>query len=84
MSQNHHQAVDNLINVFGRASHDLTVVHSKLDKEFQQIYPDNVSNSIPFFTIWNPEFSNSTKETLRIQTRCNFMGVLGFGFWVVG
>lgn len=40
----HHQAVDNLINVFARASHDLTIVHCKLDKEFQQIYPDNVSN----------------------------------------
>ncbi|KFK32602.1 hypothetical protein AALP_AA6G265400 [Arabis alpina] len=43
MSQNHHQAVDNLINVFARASHDLTLVHSKLDKEFHQIYPDNAN-----------------------------------------
>lgn len=42
MSHNH-QAVDNLINVFARASHDLTIVHSKLEKEFHQIYPDNVS-----------------------------------------
>ncbi|KAH0912713.1 hypothetical protein HID58_036034 [Brassica napus] len=37
----HHQAVDNLINVFARASRDLDAVHFKLDKEFQQIYPDN-------------------------------------------
>ncbi|VVB08944.1 unnamed protein product [Arabis nemorensis] len=44
MSQNHHhQAVDNLINVLARASHDLTAVHSKLDKEFHQIYPDNAN-----------------------------------------
>ncbi|AEC07645.1 unnamed protein product [Arabidopsis thaliana] len=39
----HHQAVDNLLNVFSRASHDLTVVHSKLDKEFQQMYPANAN-----------------------------------------
>lgn len=43
----HHQAVDNLINVFARASHDLNAVHFKLDKEFQQIYPENVSNFYP-------------------------------------
>ena len=40
----HHQAVDNLINVFARASRDLDAVHFKLDKEFQQTYPENVSN----------------------------------------
>ncbi|XP_010548578.1 PREDICTED: uncharacterized protein LOC104819952 [Tarenaya hassleriana] len=39
----HHQAVDNLINIFTKASHDLTVVHYKLEKEFQQIYPDNAN-----------------------------------------
>ncbi|RID47927.1 hypothetical protein BRARA_I04485 [Brassica rapa] len=39
----HHQAVDNLINVFARASRDLDAVHFKLDKEFQQIYPDNAN-----------------------------------------
>ncbi|KAJ0233283.1 Protein FAM33A [Hirschfeldia incana] len=39
----HHQAVDNLINVFGRASRDLNAVHFKLDKEFQQIYPENAN-----------------------------------------
>lgn len=44
MSRHHHQAVDNLINVFARASHDLNDVHFKLDKEFQLIYPDNVGN----------------------------------------
>ncbi|XP_010472505.1 PREDICTED: uncharacterized protein LOC104752134 [Camelina sativa] len=43
MSHRHHQAVDNLINLLGRASHDLTVLHSKLDKEFQQTYPDNAN-----------------------------------------
>ncbi|KAL0733907.1 hypothetical protein Bca4012_010117 [Brassica carinata] len=39
----HHQAVDNLINVFARASHDLNTVHFKLDKEFQKIYPENAN-----------------------------------------
>ncbi|ESQ46520.1 hypothetical protein EUTSA_v10000363mg [Eutrema salsugineum] len=39
----HHHAVDNLINVFARASHDLNDVHFKLDKEFQQIYPENAN-----------------------------------------
>ncbi|XP_010417254.1 PREDICTED: uncharacterized protein LOC104703024 [Camelina sativa] len=43
MSHRHHQAVDNLINVLGTASHDLNDVHSKLDKEFQQTYPDNAN-----------------------------------------
>ncbi|EOA28068.1 hypothetical protein CARUB_v10024250mg [Capsella rubella] len=43
MSHHHHQAVDNLVNVLARASHDLNLVHSKLDKEFQQIYPENAN-----------------------------------------
>ncbi|KAF3575212.1 hypothetical protein F2Q69_00062661 [Brassica cretica] len=39
----HHHAVDNLINVFARASRDLDAVHFKLDKEFQQTYPENAN-----------------------------------------
>ncbi|CAN6906224.1 unnamed protein product [Brassica oleracea] len=43
MSHHHHQAVDNLINVFARASRDLDAVHFKLDKEFQQTYPEHAN-----------------------------------------
>ncbi|PKI64486.1 spindle and kinetochore-associated protein 2 [Punica granatum] len=38
-----HQAVDNLTNLFTKASHDLTVVQHRLEREFQQIYPDNAN-----------------------------------------
>ncbi|KAM7269373.1 hypothetical protein ACFE04_024870 [Oxalis oulophora] len=38
-----HPAVDNLVNTLTRANHDLTLVHYKLDKEFQQLYPHNAN-----------------------------------------
>ncbi|XP_021889399.1 uncharacterized protein LOC110808268 isoform X4 [Carica papaya] len=41
--QNHHQAMDTLVNLFTKANHDLSVVHYKLEKEFQQIYPNNAN-----------------------------------------
>ncbi|KAK9698168.1 hypothetical protein RND81_08G086400 [Saponaria officinalis] len=41
--QQHHPAVDNLANLFTKAHHDLSLVHFKLDKEFQQIYPPNAN-----------------------------------------
>ncbi|XVF89430.1 hypothetical protein PTKIN_Ptkin19aG0129600 [Pterospermum kingtungense] len=41
--QNHHQAADNLVNLFTKAKHDLLVVQYRLEKEFQQIYPDNAN-----------------------------------------
>ncbi|XVE97312.1 hypothetical protein REPUB_Repub03eG0008900 [Reevesia pubescens] len=41
--QNHHQATDNLVNLFTKANHDLLVVQYRLEKEFQQIYPDNAN-----------------------------------------
>ncbi|GMP83815.1 hypothetical protein CsSME_00037601 [Camellia sinensis var. sinensis] len=37
------QAVDNLVNLLTKANHDLTLVQHKLEKEFQQIYPDNAN-----------------------------------------
>nr|XP_043607440.1 uncharacterized protein LOC122579345 [Erigeron canadensis] len=40
---NYHAAVDGLVNLFTKANNDLTVVHNRLDKEFRQIYPDNVN-----------------------------------------
>ena len=43
----HHQATDGLVNLFTKASHDLTVVQHRLEKEFQQVYPDNVNASFP-------------------------------------
>lgn len=37
-----HQAVDGLFNLFTKANHDLTLLYNKLQREFQQLYPDNV------------------------------------------
>ncbi|PWA97899.1 hypothetical protein CTI12_AA024930 [Artemisia annua] len=42
-SDEHHNAVDSLANLFTKANHDLTLVHNRLDKEFRQIYPDNAN-----------------------------------------
>ncbi|XP_057511044.1 uncharacterized protein LOC130793393 [Actinidia eriantha] len=39
----HHEAVDGLVNLFAKANHDLTMIQHKLQKEFQQIYPDNAN-----------------------------------------
>lgn len=42
--QNHqHEAMDGLVNLFTKANHDLNVVQHRLEKEFQQIYPENVT-----------------------------------------
>ncbi|KAG4136898.1 hypothetical protein ERO13_D07G037233v2 [Gossypium hirsutum] len=41
--KSHHQAADNLVNLFTKANHDLLVVQYRLEKEFQQIYPDNAN-----------------------------------------
>ena len=56
--QQHHEAVDGLLNLFTKANHDLTLVQHRLEKEFQQIYPHNVSSPIyriffPFFIVFN-------------------------------
>ncbi|XP_022141272.1 spindle and kinetochore-associated protein 2 [Momordica charantia] len=39
----HHQAADGLANLFTKANHDLSVVQYRLEKEFQQIYPDSAN-----------------------------------------
>ncbi|KAL9239815.1 hypothetical protein vseg_014098 [Gypsophila vaccaria] len=41
--EEHNPAVDNLSNLFTKANHDLSLVHFKLDKEFQLIYPPNAN-----------------------------------------
>lgn len=41
--RHNHQAIDGLVNLLTKSNHELTMVQYKLDKEFQQIYPDNVS-----------------------------------------
>lgn len=41
--QHNHQAIDGLVNLLTKSNHELTMVQYKLEKEFQQIYPDNVS-----------------------------------------
>ncbi|KAF7817314.1 spindle and kinetochore-associated protein 2 [Senna tora] len=43
--QHRHQATDGLLNLFTKANHDLALVHHRLEKEFQQVYPDNVSQA---------------------------------------
>ncbi|KAL1552559.1 hypothetical protein AAHA92_13341 [Salvia divinorum] len=39
----HNQAVDGLLNLFSKANRDLSTVQNKLQKEFQQIYPDHAN-----------------------------------------
>ncbi|KAL2236890.1 UNVERIFIED_CONTAM: hypothetical protein Sindi_0880700 [Sesamum indicum] len=39
----HNQAVDGLLSLFSKANRDLSTVHNKLHKEFQQVYPDNAN-----------------------------------------
>ncbi|KAL9442845.1 hypothetical protein AB3S75_016246 [Citrus x aurantiifolia] len=41
--QHNHQAIDGLVNLLTKSNHELTMVQYKLDKEFQQIYPDNAN-----------------------------------------
>jgi hypothetical protein len=42
-NKEHHQATEGLVNLFTKANHDLTVVQHRLEKEFQQVYPDKLS-----------------------------------------
>lgn len=44
-TEEHHEATEGLVKLLGKASHDLTMVQHKLEREFQQVYPDN-SNPI--------------------------------------
>ncbi|KAJ9702777.1 hypothetical protein PVL29_004487 [Vitis rotundifolia] len=44
--QQHHEAMDGLLNLFTKANHDLTLVQHRLEKEFQQIYPHNANPMI--------------------------------------
>ncbi|KAL0330896.1 UNVERIFIED_CONTAM: hypothetical protein Sangu_1635100 [Sesamum angustifolium] len=37
------QAVDGLLSLFSKANRDLSTVHNKLHKEFQQVYPDHAN-----------------------------------------
>ncbi|KAI3473015.1 hypothetical protein Pfo_030098 [Paulownia fortunei] len=39
----HNQAVDGLLSLFSKANRDLSTVHNKLYKEFQQVYPDHAN-----------------------------------------
>ncbi|PON73188.1 Spindle and kinetochore-associated protein [Parasponia andersonii] len=39
----HHEATDGLLKLLTKANHDLTLVQHKLEKEFQQIYPENAN-----------------------------------------
>ncbi|KAH6804536.1 spindle/kinetochore-associated protein [Perilla frutescens var. frutescens] len=39
----HNQAVDGLLSMFSKANRDLSAVHNRLNKEFQQTYPDRAN-----------------------------------------
>ncbi|XP_024029182.1 uncharacterized protein LOC21390543 [Morus notabilis] len=41
--QVHHEATDGLLKLLTKANHDLTLVQQRLEKEFQQVYPDNAN-----------------------------------------
>uniref|UniRef100_A0A2P2KAT3 Ska2 N-terminal domain-containing protein n=1 Tax=Rhizophora mucronata TaxID=61149 RepID=A0A2P2KAT3_RHIMU len=41
-----HEATDGLLNLLKKGSHDLNAVQFKLEREFQQVYPDNVTPSL--------------------------------------
>ncbi|KAM5564638.1 hypothetical protein ABKV19_018951 [Rosa sericea] len=43
MGQEHHEATEGLVRLLTKANHDLAVVQHRLDKEFQQIYPQNAN-----------------------------------------
>ncbi|KAL6216018.1 hypothetical protein ACLB2K_009245 [Fragaria x ananassa] len=43
MGQEHHEATEGLVRLLTKANHDLTAVQHRLDKEFQQIYPQNAN-----------------------------------------
>lgn len=36
------EATDGVVNLLSKANHDLNIVQKRLEKEFQEIYPDNV------------------------------------------
>lgn len=38
-----HPAADGLVNLFTKSNHDLLVVQNRLEKEFQQLYPENAN-----------------------------------------
>ncbi|CAM8930821.1 unnamed protein product [Rhodiola kirilowii] len=38
-----HQSTEGLVSLFTKANRDLNLVQSRLDKEFQQIYPDGAN-----------------------------------------
>ncbi|XP_048331667.1 uncharacterized protein LOC107419912 isoform X2 [Ziziphus jujuba] len=42
-SSEHHEATDGLVKLLTKANHDLTLVQNRLEREFQQIYPDNAN-----------------------------------------
>ncbi|XP_010063842.2 spindle and kinetochore-associated protein 2 [Eucalyptus grandis] len=39
----HHASADQLVNLFRKSDHDLTVIHHRLEREFRQIYPDDAN-----------------------------------------
>ncbi|XP_044464635.1 uncharacterized protein LOC123195096 isoform X1 [Mangifera indica] len=41
MGHHNHHATDGLVNLLTRANHDLNMIQYKLEKEFQQVYPEH-------------------------------------------
>ncbi|XP_044464637.1 uncharacterized protein LOC123195096 isoform X2 [Mangifera indica] len=43
MGHHNHHATDGLVNLLTRANHDLNMIQYKLEKEFQQVYPEHAN-----------------------------------------
>ncbi|KAI3858516.1 hypothetical protein MKX03_018813 [Papaver bracteatum] len=41
--QQNHPSMDGLVNLLSKSNNDLTTVYNKLEREFQQTYPDNAN-----------------------------------------
>ncbi|XP_030544166.1 uncharacterized protein LOC115750757 isoform X1 [Rhodamnia argentea] len=39
----HHPSTDQLVTLFHKSHHGLTVIHHRLEREFHQVYPDNAN-----------------------------------------
>jgi hypothetical protein len=66
MGNEYHEATDGLVKLFRKADHDLDIVHHRLQTEFQQLYPDNVSRK-------NPHHIFHTFFFLLLKTEIDFL-----------
>ncbi|WCJ30433.1 hypothetical protein M5689_011993 [Euphorbia peplus] len=62
----HHQAADGLVNLLTKANNDLNLVQLKLEREFQQVYPDNAN---PMKLVTRIKKIEEDLATLKVQCR---------------